>query len=169
MDNLDSPTHSIAIYSAQAIARLKQFLSDPDAGGLWKIDDPIWGPDGVPDIPHNYWTRGIVAELDVYYRHYKTASYTHHPTAANFDFSGTRYVQIESVKNPDGAIYAMKKAIDKLEVADSSNQIPLTLHILKKPGTESTTLKTALDNYILNGPLEGRLEIIIDPYNLGSL
>jgi hypothetical protein len=51
--------------SAGAKTRLKSFLSDPNPGYLWKIDDPVF-VDGVPQIPQNYWTRGVLGELDVF-------------------------------------------------------------------------------------------------------
>jgi hypothetical protein len=170
MHNVDDPAQAWPAYSSEAKARLKQFLSDPDAGNLWKIDDPIWGPNGEPDIPHNYWTRGILAELDLYYRSYKPLGFEHLPTQPGFDYrklaDGT-LAQAKSVKNPDGAVEAMKEAIRKLRAQDPTDTAPLKLHIMKKPGTDSALLNTALYDFIDNTPLEGRLEIIIQPYNIG--
>jgi len=168
MGDLADPTKSISSLSPGAKARLKAFLSDPDPGYLWKIDDPVF-VDGVPQVPQNYFTRGILAELDVYVRQYKAAGFTHHPTAAGFDFTGSKWVQIKSTKNPSSSdhIRAMELAIDNL-ILQSPAEVPLRLHILKKPGTDSSALELALSNYKDLQPLtRNRVEILIETYNIG--
>ena len=169
MGNLDDPAKSITSLSPGARARLKAFLSDPDPGYLWKIDDPVF-VNGVPQIPQNYFTRGILAELDVYVRQYKAAGFTHHSTAPGFDFTGSKWVQIKSTKNPSasGHIAAMKLAIDKL-ILESPGDVPLRLHILKKPGTDSNQLESALEAYkALDSNVRNRVEILVEAYNIGG-
>ena len=170
MHDLDDAAKDIDAYTPEAKARLKQFLSDPDAGNLWKIDDPIWGPNGEPDIPHNYWTRGIIGELDLFYRKYKLLGFSHHPTQPGFDYDEALQglVQAKTVRNPDGAVNAMQKAIDALASKASNSTTPLTLHIMKKPGTNSSALESALDIYKNANPnIRDRLQIIVEPYNIG--
>jgi hypothetical protein len=153
--------------SAGAKTRLKAFLSAPNPGYLWKIDDPIF-VDGVPQIPQNYWTRGVLGELDVFNRVYKKQGYTHAPSAEGYDIFGLKWVQIKTTVNPSssGNIQAMRNAIDKL-VLESPEQATLKLHVLKKPGTDSTALETALDSYIDTPELRNRVEILIEAYNIG--
>jgi hypothetical protein len=167
MGGLADPQQSIASLSPGAKSRLKAFLSDP--GYLWKIDDPVF-VDGVPQIPQNYFSCGILAELDVYVRQYKAAGFTHHPTAAGFDFSGPKWVQIKSTKNPSssGHIAAMKNAINDL-IEKSPNNVPLKLHILKKPGTDSSGLESALEAYKALVPeLRSRVTVVVEAYNIGA-
>jgi hypothetical protein len=153
--------------SAEGKATLKKFLSGPDAGKLWEIDVPAI-VDNEPAVPHNYWVRGILAELSIYKRVYKNAGYTHAPTAAGYDFkSAVEYVQIKTLKNPDGAINAMKKAVDDLVEKSPGPPINLKLHILKKPGTTSEQLRTGLLEYIENKiGAQGRMTIVIDEFEL---
>ncbi|MCW1922551.1 hypothetical protein OKA05_08290 [Luteolibacter arcticus] len=166
MVNADTAELSLSQLSANGKAYLKSFLSDPDAGNLWKIDDPLWVDEDIA-IPHNYWVRGLLAEIDVYKRVYKSQGFTHHPTAAGFDLSDdVTWVQIKSVKNPGGAIDGMKKAIDKL-AASRPDSGDLKLHILAKPGTDTAGLKSALDNYLGGKPYESRFEVEIEFYDLG--
>ena len=152
--------------SAEGKATLKKFLSDPNAGKLWEIDVPAI-VDNEPAVPHNYWVRGILAELSIYKRVYKKAGYTHAPTAAGYDFSGPAWVQIKSLKNPDGAIGAMKEAILKLR-DNSPASTPIKLHILKKPGTASDHLEDALLNYVneLGEQVSSRFTLEIQPFEL---
>ena len=124
-------TFSKSGLSAEGKATLKKFLSDPNAGKLWEIDVPAI-VDNEPAVPHNYWVRGILAELSIYKRVYKKAGYTHAPTAAGYDFSGPAWVQIKALKNPVGAIGAMKEAILKLR-DNSPASTSIKLHILKNP------------------------------------
>ena len=153
--------------SAGAKTRLKAFLSEPNTGSLWKIDDPTF-VDGVPQIPQNYWTRGVLGELDVFNRGYKKQGLTHAPSAEGYDIFGSKWVQIKTTANPSssGNIAAMRKAIDKLVIEAPPNS-PLKLHILKKPGTDSAALESALIQYRTDNSLVGRLELDIQPYNIG--
>jgi hypothetical protein len=112
--------------------------------------------------------RGILGELAIYKRVYKNAGYAHFPTAPAFDLkSAAEYVQIKTLKNPDGAFGAMKKAVDALaELPNPPNG--LKLHILKKPGSASEQLETALRNYIDDpeGNILGRVQLIIQEFEL---
>lgn len=167
----DDPGRELASLSTTGKDFLKSFLSDPNAGDLWKIDDPIW-TNGGPGIPHKFFVRGLLAELDVYKRAYKPLSYTHHQTAAGFDFKGPagapRWVQIKSLSNPDAAIDRMKLAMDDLLNAGSSDAAPLRLHILKKPGSSSDSLEQALIQYATDPKFSGRMKNpIIQSYDIG--
>jgi hypothetical protein len=153
--------------SAEAKATLKKFLSDPNAGKLWEIDVPAI-VDNEPAVPHNYWVRGILAELSIYKRFYKAQGYTHFPNASAFDLkSAAEYVQIKTLKNPDGAFGAMKKAVDALALLPSPPD-GLKLHILKKPGSGSDQLETALRNYINTSPNQRvkQVQLEIQSYEL---
>lgn len=163
--NLDDPVHSIAGLSDGAKARLKFFLSDPDAGALWKLDD--YAP-GDPESWKRYIARGVVAELDAYKRIYSQQGFTHAPTAAGYDFLGSKWVQIKTSKVPNATqtIADMKTVIDEL-VDKSPPGVSLKLHILKKPGTDSAALQSALNNYIDTDALRNRIEILIQSYNKG--
>ena len=111
--------------------------------------------------------RGILAELSIYKRVYQKAGYSHAPTAAGYDFTGSVWVQIKSLKNPDGAVEAMKKAILKLR--DSSpTAAPIKLHILKKPGSGSDQLENSLLNYVsgLGEQVSSRFTLEIQPFDL---
>ena len=158
-------TFSKSGLSAEGKATLKKFLSDPNAGKLWEIDVPAI-VDNEPAIPDNYWIRGILGELAIYKRIYKNAGYDHFPTATAFDLkSAAEYVQIKTLKNPDGAISAMRKAIDALmQVPPPPNG--LKLHILKKPGSGSSQLKPSLDQYIQNHPSGKSVTVVIDEFDL---
>lgn len=164
----EDPAHSIASLSSGAKARLKAFLSDPNPGYLWKTDDPVF-VDGVPQIPQNYFTRGVLGELDVFNRIYKKQGYTHAPSAEGYDILGPKWVQIKTTANPSssGNIQAMQKAIDKL-VAEAPESASLRLHILKKPGTDSTALQAALEDYLVDKPYKNRFDTpLIEAYDIG--
>ena len=158
-------TYSKSTLSAEGKATLKKFFSDPNAGKLWEIDVPAI-VDNEPAVPHNYWIRGLLGELVVYKRLYKNAGYTHFPTAPGFDLkSAAEFVQIKTLKNPDGALGAMKNAVDALtDIPNPPNG--LKLHILKKPGSGSAQLKTALDQYILTHPSGKQVDLIIQEFDL---
>jgi hypothetical protein len=94
MHHADTRDLALSSMSPNGKARLKQILSDPDPGNPWKFDDPVWVPGEVPPIPSNYWARGVMLELDAYKRIYKPLGYTHHPTAAAYDYSGPQWVQM---------------------------------------------------------------------------
>ena len=153
--------------SSDAKATLKKFLSDPNAGKLWEIDVPAI-VDNEPAVPHNYWVRGILAELSIYKRVYKSAGYQHFPNAIGFDFkSAGEYVQIKSLKNPDGAYGAMKKAVDALvNLSDLPSPNIRTLRILKKPGSASRQLQQQLQAYINSLPANKRVTLEIEPFEL---
>ena len=70
---------------------------------------------------------------------------------------------MKTLKNPDGAIDAMKQAIDKL-IDESPGTAALRLHILKKPGTPSSQLFDALDDYIDFKGVDGRFELILEEF-----
>jgi hypothetical protein len=167
LSNLDEPLHSIAGYSDGAKARLKFFLSDPDAGTLWKLDD--YAP-GDPESWKRYITRGVLAELDLYKRVHKSQGLSHAPTAPGYDFSNPTWVQVKTCKTPNSSqtIADMKTAIDDLIQAAGSSTDPLVLHILKKPGIDSDTLDDALDAYKqLDPDVRNRVEVIIEGYEIG--
>jgi len=160
-------TFSKSSLSAEGKATLKKFLSDPNTGKLWEIDVPAI-VNNEPAIPHNYWIRGILAELSIYKRLYKNAGYEHFPTAQAFDLkSATEYVQIKTLKNPDGALGAMKKAVDALAALPSPPN-GFKLHILKKPGSASNQLKTSLEDYIDNSdnPIIRSVKLSIEEFDL---
>jgi hypothetical protein len=158
-------TFSKSSLTAEGKATLKKFLSDPNAGKLWDIVVPAI-VNNEPAIPHNYWIRGLLGELAIYKRMYKNSGYTHFPTAQAFDLkSVAEYVQIKTLKNPDGAYNAMKNAVDAL--ADLPNPPNgLKLHILKKPGSTSAQLQTSLDQYILNHPSGKHIDLVIQEFEL---
>jgi hypothetical protein len=166
MQHADTQDLALSSMSPNGKARLKQILSDPDPGNPWMFDDPVWVPGEAPPIPSNYWARGVMLELDIYKRVYKPQELIHHPNAAGYDFSGSKWVQIKSVKNPDGAIAAMIEAIDDL-VLKSPNGAQLKLHILKRHGASSAALDDALEAYLVGKPYINRFEFIIDAYNIG--
>jgi hypothetical protein len=163
--NLAEPVQSL---SAGAKTRLKAFLSDPNPGYLWKIDDPVF-VDGVPQIPQNYWARGVLGELDVFNRVYKKQGYTHAPSAEGYDILGSKWVQIKTTANPSssGNIAAMKVAIDDLVRVAGESSLNLKLHILKKPGTDSAALQAALIQHADQKGILGRFELLVEPYNIG--
>ncbi|GAA5121164.1 hypothetical protein GCM10023212_15900 [Luteolibacter yonseiensis] len=145
---------SLEPLSPNAKARLKQILSDPDPGNPWKLDTPEeWNPDNIP-VPSNFYARGLLLELQQFKKIYKPAGFLHHPTAAGYDYYSTaldRYVQMKTLKNPDGAASAMKKAIDGLIGATPAGST-LQLHIVKRPGTTSEALKQAIADHIETKP-----------------
>jgi len=158
----------VSALSPQGRETLRKFLTGPEAGKLWEIDVPVI-INNEPAIPHNYWVRGILGELAIYKRLYKNAGYDHFPTATAFDFkSAAEYVQIKTLKNPDGAYGAMKKAVDALvALPDLPPPNKRTLHILKKPGSASDNLKAALENYIEDFvPANKRVTIVVDELEL---
>jgi hypothetical protein len=141
--------------SPNAKARLKQILSDPDPGNPWKLDTPEeWNLDDIP-IPSNFYARGLLLELQQFKKVYKPKGFQHHPTAAGYDYSGSLsgfdlLVQMKSLRNPEGAFSAMKKAIDKLAAAIPANAPAakrVQLHIVKRPGSASAQLKAEIDAY----------------------
>ena len=168
MTSADDLGFSISSLSPEGKATLKKFLGDPNPGKLWDIDVPAI-VDSEPAIPHNYWVRGILAELSIYKKVYKKAGYTHAPTAAGYDFTGPKWVQIKTLKNPDGAYNAMRKAVDDL-ILKSPTDKELKLHILKKPGSSSDQLSAALTNYIngLADEVRSRLSFVIEPFELAQ-
>lgn len=154
---------SIETLTPNGKARLKQILSDPDAGNPWKLDTPDEWLD-TPPFPSNFWARGLLLEIQQFKKIYKPAGYTHHPTAAAYDFvSAAEYVQLKTLKNPDGAFSAMKKAVDALAALSDTTK-NLKLHINKKPGSTSTQLKASLDAYIETLPTNNRITVIIEEY-----
>lgn len=167
MTNADDATIAISSLSPEGQATLKKFLSDPNAGKLWEIDVPAI-VDDEPAIPHNYWIRGILAELSIYKKQYKNLGYTHAPTTQGFDFTGPKWVQVKTLKNPDGAIGAMKKAVDELVSHSPGPPTPLKLHILTKPGSSSFQLEMALRDHIalLEGEGSTRIELLIETFEL---
>ena len=167
MTTVDDPFFSISSLSPEGKAILKKFLSDPNAGKLWEIDVPAI-VDDEPAVPHNYWVRGILGELIIYRKQYRGLGYLHSPTAQGYDFTGPKWVQIKTLKNPDGAIGAMKKAVnDLIEFSPGPpNPRPLRLHILKKPGTSSSQLESAIQSHIDDGTAADRFELIIQEFEL---
>ena len=129
-------------------ARLKQILSDPDPGNLWKLDVPEeYLADNSP-IPSNYYARGLLIELQQFKKIYKKQGFEHHPTAKGFDYSNaTTCVQMKSLKNPPASIQAMKEAIGAL-IEHTPAGKKMQLHIVIAPGTSDTALRAALNSYI---------------------
>jgi hypothetical protein len=136
----DSQMYTKILLPDQGKAALKSFLGDPNPGKLWDTFEET--------TFFNNRARGVLGELSIYKRVYKNAGYEHFPTATAFDLkSAAEYVQIKTLKNPDGAYGAMKKAVDDLAgLPNPPNE--LLLHILKKPGAASDQLKAALQDYI---------------------
>ena len=143
-------------------------------GKLWEIDVPAF-VGGEPAIPHNYWIRGLVAELVYYKRVYEHRGFIHTPNAPGVDYKMPSHVaegartltQVKTTSNADGAYQVMKTAIDDLLELSAPLQ-PLELRILKEPGTSSNQLKNALDGYIsqLSEIDQERLDFDIVPFNL---
>jgi hypothetical protein len=79
-------------------------------------------------------------------------------------------VQIKTLKNPDGAYGAMKKAVDALAALPGHPDGPpgLKLHILKKPGSGSDLLDDALRDYIENSPNARVRQVVLEiqPFEL---
>jgi hypothetical protein len=168
MTSADDATVSISSLSPEGKATLKKFLGDPNPGKLWDIDVPAI-VDNEPAIPHNYWARGLLGELSIYKRVYKKAGYTHAPTAPAYDFiSAAEYVQIKTLKNPDGAYNAMRKAVDALaDLTDLAPPNRRTLHILKKPGSASDNLLDSLQSYIDEFiPIDRKVTVLIQEFEL---
>jgi len=113
----------------------------------------------------------MIPEPDICVREYKPRKFGHDPGAKARDCRSpgpaprTR-VQIKSLKNPDGAFGAMKKAVDDL-VKKSPDNVALKLHILKKPGSGSDALETKLKTYVKDVlRMDERFTIKITPYTL---
>ena len=53
--------------SNQAKLFLKELLSDPNPGDLWKLDDIPHIPDWQKTVPHKFWARGNLFEM-LYYK-----------------------------------------------------------------------------------------------------
>ena len=152
-------------HSAKPSKRLYSAPSLVLEAPLWEIDVPAI-VNNEPAIPHNYWIRGILGELAIYKRFYKNAGYTHFPTAQAFDLkSVAEYVQIKTLKNPDGAYNAMKNAVDALALL-SNPPNGLKLHILKKSGSGIDQLQTAHGHYILNHPSGKHIDLVIQEFEL---
>jgi hypothetical protein len=148
--------------SPNAKARLKQFLSDPNAGDPWKLDVPEDFPDDAQfPIPGNYWARGLLIELQQFKKIYKSQGYDHFPTATAYDYKGPKYVQMKSVANPTiaNAIQRMRKAIDRLATAAGGDD--MVLHIVA-PNDNFAAMRTALEAYVFDKPYANRIEIIIE-------
>ena len=141
---------SLEELSPNAKTRLKQILSDPDPGNPWKLDDPVWIAGEDPPIPHNYWARGNLLELQQFKKVYKPLGFTHHPNIAGYDYSSAAndlFVQMKSLRNPDAAIARMKEAIDDL-IEKTPPGTDLLLHIVKRPGSSSTALQQAIAEHL---------------------
>ncbi|MBB5351458.1 hypothetical protein HNR46_001695, partial [Haloferula luteola] len=84
--------------------------------------------------------------------------------------SAAEYVQIKTLKNPDGAYGAMTKAVDALAglPPPPSGPAGLNLHILKKPGSGSDRLEEALLFYINNSndARVKQVQVIIQEFEL---
>lgn len=152
-----------------AKARLKHFLSDPDAGNPWKLDDPQWVAGQDPPIPHNYFARGNLLELQQFKKIYKQHGFTHHPNAAGFDYkrAGNQpaWAQMKTVADPTkpNAIERMKVAIDDLVSAASGANEPLILHVLTRDSS-ITPMETALKSYLSGKPYESRFTLLIQQF-----
>ena len=126
---------------------LKQVLDDPDPGDFWKLDEPVWNNGAEPPFPHNYWTRGIIAEIDLYQQQYRLYGYEHLPVAQAIDYTKLgKAVQVKTIKNPATATARMEKAIRDLIAAAPTGD--LKLHVLVKPGQDAAPLRAHLDSYL---------------------
>ena len=153
----DDPFYSLSTLPANGKEALKRFLSDPNPGKMWDTFDET--------TFFNNRARGVLGELSIYKRLYKGLGYSHSPTAAGFDFTGPAWVQIKTTKVPESAYQTMKKAVDDL-VTHSPADKPLKLHILIKPGTNADSLRGSLKTYIDLPPTNGRVELVIEPFEL---
>lgn len=124
---------------------LKDFLSDPNAGDPWKLDDIPHIPNWQNTVPHKFWARGNLFEVLYYKKIYKGRGHTHHSNAPGFDTRklgpGPEWTQIKSAANPNSAhqIQRMKDAIDDLaEVAGQHD--PIILHILIRDDASAATV-----------------------------
>lgn len=75
------------------------------------------------------------------------------------------FLQIKTLKNPDGAYGAMKKAVDALGTLPSPPSVK-KLHILKKPGTSSNQLRQQLDDYIATLAIDKKVTVVIQEFEL---
>ena len=153
----DDPFYSLSALPANGKAALKQFLSDPNPGKMWDTFEE--------STMYNNFARGILGELAIYKRLYKGLGYFHHPNAPGFDFTGPKWVQIKTVKDPTTAYTRMRDAVIDL-VAKSPTDKPLRLHILKKLGSNSESLSNSLRNYIDSIPERDRIDLIIAEFEL---
>lgn len=154
--------------SAHAKLFLKEFLSDPNAGDLWKLDDIPHIPNWQATVPHKFWARGNLFEVLYYKKIYKGRGHTHHSNALGVDTRklgpGPEWTQIKSAANPNSAhqIQRMKQAIDDLALAaGQGSPDPLILHILTRDDAVAATID-AVDSHAPQ--LAGRLTIIWEKY-----
>jgi hypothetical protein len=147
---------------------LKEFLSEPNAGNLWKLDDIPHIPNWQNTVPHKFWVRGNLFEVLYYKKVYKGRGHTHHSNALGFDTRklgpGPEWTQIKSAANPNSAhqIQRMKQAIDDLVLAaGQGSPDPLILHIL----TRDDAVAATVDAVKSHAPqLVGRLTIKWERY-----
>ncbi len=144
-------------------AFLKQFLSDPDAGDMWKL--PEW-----PDQHEKYWIRGLVGELEMWHKKYAREGFSHLPNATAFDFQNAATkvsIQNKTVQTVNaGSIQRMKTAInDMLASGNAPSDHILVLEVLLKPDSGNAevlmreTLQTFLNDIPNGGGARIRLEI----------
>ena len=132
---------------------LKHILADESPtvpgkpGDFWRLDDPPW-ENIDPNSPHweRYRIRGILAELHLYHDEYRAAQFVHTPTARAIDYTKDITVQVKSVKNPDGSLSDMRRAMDDL-LEDTHPGVKMRLYVLAKPGTDYSALEQALIDY----------------------
>lgn len=121
-------------------------------------------------IPGNYWARGLPIELHQFIKVYRAKDYKRFPSAAGYDYKGTKWVQMKSVADPTkpNAIIRMKTAIDDLvrkasDTAEGGNAAQMILHIVTRDA-DSSAMRAALDSYVIGKNYEARLQIIIEQF-----
>jgi hypothetical protein len=163
---IQAPVAPLESLTEQQRGFLKQVLDDPDPGDCWKLDDPVWANGAEPPFPHNYWTRGIIAEIDLYQQQYRLYGYEHLPVAQAIDYTKLgKAVQVKTIKNPATATARMEKAIRDLIAAAPTGD--LKLHVLVKPGQDAAPLRAHLETYLFDEFRNdvGRFELRIVNYS----
>jgi len=88
--------------SPNGIQRIKNFLNDPNPGYVWKFEEGLETQWKAPIV------RGILVEIDLWQRLYKSAGWTHLPTAEAVDFiRGIQALQVKSIGtvNPNQRVW----------------------------------------------------------------
>jgi len=122
-------------FDADQVARLKNLCDSPNAGWIWKLDE---------EPPQGFWLRGIVGELDLYYREYR--SFSHLPTAGAVDFIRPPLaVQLKTTNSGSAStIERLKGAMSRLSQYSNSECTDRLLDVRKRPGVDTTALEAEL-------------------------
>jgi len=131
--------------SSNGVQRLKNFLSEPLPGYAWKFEEGLETNWKAPIV------RGLLVELELWYRVYKPAGWAHLPTSEAVDFiKGVQALQLKSIGTVNSnTITRMKEAVLAMrDYGVSNGKTDLILDIRKKPGLDTSALQQQLDDYI---------------------